>query len=81
MQKRLVVVKVGTSSLTTSEGNLDTEEMARLAKQIAQAVKSGDQIIFVTSGAVAAGKAELGTAGNPKTSFSSKPLQPQDKAF
>jgi glutamate 5-kinase len=66
MQKRLVVVKVGTSSLTTSEGNLDTEEMARLAKQIAQAVKSGDQIIFVTSGAVAAGKAELGTAGKPK---------------
>jgi glutamate 5-kinase len=66
MARRLVVVKVGTSSITTPEGNLDEEEMAFLAKQIASAVKGGDRIVFVTSGAVAAGKAELGTAGKPK---------------
>jgi glutamate 5-kinase len=66
MRQRLVVVKVGTSSITTSEGKLDEEEMARLAKQIAAAVKGGDRIVFVTSGAVAAGIAELGTAGKPK---------------
>jgi glutamate 5-kinase len=40
--------------------------MARLAQQIAAAVKGGDKIVFVTSGAVAAGIAELGTAGKPK---------------
>jgi glutamate 5-kinase len=66
MPSRLVVVKVGTSSITTSDGALDEEEMARLAQQIAAAVKGGDKIVFVTSGAVAAGIAELGTSGKPK---------------
>ena len=66
MPSRLVVVKVGTSSITTADGALDTEEMARLAQQIAAAVKGGDKIVFVTSGAVAAGMAELGTSGKPK---------------
>jgi glutamate 5-kinase len=66
MPQRLVVVKVGTSSITTNEGKLDEEEMNRLAQQIAAAVKGGDRIVFVTSGAVAAGIAELGTAGKPK---------------
>jgi glutamate 5-kinase len=66
MPPRLVVVKVGTSSISTSEGELDEPEMARLAKQVAAAVESGDKIVFVTSGAVAAGKAELGTTGKAK---------------
>jgi glutamate 5-kinase len=66
MPSRLAVVKVGTSSITTTEGALDEEEMGRLAQQISAAVKSGDKIVFVTSGAVAAGMAELGTAGKPK---------------
>jgi glutamate 5-kinase len=66
MPQRLVVVKVGTSSLTTGNGKLDEEEMGRLAQQIAAAVKGGDKIVFVTSGAVAAGIDELGTSGKPK---------------
>jgi glutamate 5-kinase len=66
MPSRLVVVKVGTSSITTPEGALDEAEMGRLAQQIAAAVKGGDKIVFVTSGAVASGIAELGTAGKPK---------------
>ncbi len=66
MPQRLIVVKVGSSSLTNKEGKLDETEMAQLAKQISIAVKGGDKIVFVTSGAVAAGIAELGTAGKPK---------------
>lgn len=66
MPQRLVVVKVGTSSLTTSDGKLDEKEMDKLAQQIATAVKGGDRIVFVTSGAVAAGKDELGTSGKTK---------------
>ncbi len=66
MPQKLVVVKVGTSGITTVDGALDEQEMGRLAQQIAAAVKSGDKIVFVTSGAVAAGKAELGTTGKPK---------------
>jgi glutamate 5-kinase len=65
MPSRLVVVKVGTSSITSGEGELDEEEMHRLTKQIAAAVKQGDKVVLVTSGAVAAGIAELGIPPKP----------------
>ncbi len=70
MPSRLVVVKVGTATLTTSEGKLDEEQMRRLAEQIAEAVRCGDKIVLVTSGAVAAGMEELGI-----------PLKPNDIVF
>jgi glutamate 5-kinase len=66
MVSKLVVLKVGTSGITNTEGNLDTEEMGKLAQQIAVAVKQDYKIVFVTSGAVAAGIAELGTSGKQK---------------
>jgi len=65
MTQRLVVVKVGTSGITTSQGKLDEEEMHMLTAQIAAAHKQGDKIVLVTSGAVAAGIAELGIAPKP----------------
>lgn len=65
MPSRLIVIKVGTSGITTSKGKLDEAEMQRLTSQIAAAVKNGDKIILVTSGAVAAGIAELGITPKP----------------
>ncbi len=65
MPSRLIVVKVGTSGITTSEGNLDEEEMQKLTSQIAAVTKQGDKVILVTSGAVAAGIAELGIPPKP----------------
>jgi glutamate 5-kinase len=65
MAQKLVVVKVGTSGITTSEGKLDQEEMQRLTNQIAAAHKQGNKMVLVTSGAVAAGMAELGIASKP----------------
>ena len=65
MPSRLIVVKVGTSGITTSEGNLDEEEMQKLTSQIAAATKQGDKVVLVTSGAVAAGIAELGIPPKP----------------
>src|SRR4030043_975125 len=65
MASKLVVVKVATSGITTSEGKLDQEEMHRLTNQIAAAHKQGNRIVLVTSGAVAAGIAELGIASKP----------------
>jgi glutamate 5-kinase len=65
MTSRLVVVKVGTSGITTSKGKLDEKEMHRLTAQIAAAHKQGDKIVLVTSGAVAAGIAELGIPPKP----------------
>ena len=65
MPSRLIVVKVGTSGITTSEGNLDEEEMQKLTSQIVAATKQGDKVVLVTSGAVAAGIAELGIPPKP----------------
>jgi glutamate 5-kinase len=66
MPQRLIVVKIGTQGITNSQGNLDEEEMQRLSSQIAAATKKGDKIVLVTSGAVAAGIAELGIPPKPK---------------
>ncbi|MCW4021609.1 MAG: glutamate 5-kinase [archaeon] len=59
MSSKLIVVKVGTASLTKNNGVLNKELMAKLVDQIAYAIKQGNKIVFVTSGAVAAGMAEL----------------------
>ncbi len=60
MSQRLIVIKVGTGGITTQKGELDEAEMANLTAQIASAATKGDKVILVTSGAVAAGIAELG---------------------
>ena len=65
MPQRLIVVKVGTNSIT-KDGKLDHEEMENLASQIATAINQGDKVVLVTSGAVAAGIAELGIPPKPK---------------
>ncbi len=59
MSSKLIVVKVGTASLTKNNGVLNKELMGKLVDQIANAIKQGNKIVFVTSGAVAAGIAEL----------------------
>ncbi len=65
MHSRLIVVKVGTSGITNSQGKLDDEEMQKLTNQIANVVKQGDKAVLVTSGAVAAGIAELSIPPKP----------------
>jgi len=65
VSSRLVIVKIGTSSLTKSDGSLDEGEMQRLVDQVAETVKKGNRIILVTSGAIAAGIAELGVPPKP----------------
>ncbi len=65
MPQRLIVVKVGTNGIT-KDGKLDHEEMNKLTSQIANATKKGDKIVLISSGAVAAGIAELGIPPKPK---------------
>ncbi len=57
---RRVVVKVGSSSLTGSNGLLSPERMASLAAQISLLRGGGAEVILVSSGAVAAGLGRLG---------------------
>jgi glutamate 5-kinase len=66
MPSKLIVVKVGTSGITTSDGKIDQTEMKKLVNQIGAAIKQYYKIILVTSGAVAAGIEELGIPPKPK---------------
>lgn len=60
-----LVVKVGSSLLASISGGLNTAFIARLAGQLAELVDKGRKIVFVSSGAVAAGTAELGMPARP----------------
>ena len=66
VSRRLVVIKVGTSSITTEDGKLDELEMEKLALEISTAMKKSTKVVLVTSGAVAAGIAELGIPSTSK---------------
>ncbi len=54
-----ISVKVGSNVLTREDGMLNVTRMAHIVDQIAALHKQGLQIILVTSGAVAAGRAEV----------------------
>src|SRR5215212_1052572 len=55
-----LVVKVGSSSLTTAAGGLDPDRLDRLVDALAARRGAGAQLVLVSSGAIAAGLAPLG---------------------
>lgn len=63
---RTLVIKVGSSLLASISGGLDTAFIARLVGQLAALSAEGKRIVLVSSGAVAAGTAELGFTSRPK---------------
>jgi glutamate 5-kinase len=63
---RRVVVKVGTSILTTSTNRLDTSYLEELTEEIAALRQDNRQVALVTSGAIAAGMKILGLTERPK---------------
>nr|WP_211301116.1 glutamate 5-kinase [Murinocardiopsis flavida] len=63
---RRVVVKVGSSSLTTPDGRIDRDRVAGIADVLAARRAAGVEIVLVSSGAVAAGTAPLGLARRPR---------------
>jgi glutamate 5-kinase len=63
---RRVVVKVGSSSLTTTEGGIDPVRVRRLVAVLADARSRGVEIVLVSSGAIAAGLAPLALKRRPR---------------
>ncbi|NTW40652.1 MAG: glutamate 5-kinase [Cellulomonadaceae bacterium] len=61
-----VVVKVGSSSLTSPDGRLDVEALRSLVAVLAARRAAGGQVVLVTSGAIAAGLAPLGMTTRPR---------------
>lgn len=63
-QKR-IVIKIGSSTLTTSESSIDYEYLAALADQVAEVRAAGWQPVIVTSAAIACGLEALGLDKRP----------------
>lgn len=59
MEPKRVVIKVGSSSITTPEGEIDLQRMAALASGIATLYQAHYLPVLVSSGAVAAGLTRL----------------------
>ena len=60
---RRAVVKVGTQLISGTTDTLDDRLLGDLARQVAELRKRGVEVLLVTSGAVAAGRAALGARG------------------
>ena len=65
-KKQRIVVKVGTSTLTHDSGALDLRSMEHLVRTLSDLHGAGNEVILVTSGAIAVGTAKLGLAERPK---------------
>jgi glutamate 5-kinase len=62
-----VVIKIGSRVLTDSSGALDLTVIGRICDEIAVIRRHGLQVIVVSSGAIAAGRSELGLTDKLRT--------------
>ena len=60
-----IVAKIGTASITDENGVIEVRAIARLADEVATLRGQGDEVVIVSSGAVAAGVAALGMVERP----------------
>lgn len=67
MQKKRIVVKIGSSSLTNDRGEIDQEKFNDHVDALAALRQAGHEVILVSSGAVAAGFSRLGYPSRPVT--------------
>ena len=61
-----VVIKIGTSTLTHSTGNLNIRRVEELCKVMSDIKNAGHQVILVSSGAIGMGVGKLGLLERPK---------------
>ncbi len=64
---KVIVVKVGTSTLTYPSGMLNLRRIETLVRTLCDLQNSGKQMILVSSGAVSAGLAKIGFLRRPDT--------------
>ncbi|MGB0437703.1 MAG: glutamate 5-kinase [Mycobacterium sp.] len=62
---RSIVVKIGTTALTTPSGVFDASRLQCLADAIEARMKAGSDVVIVSSGAIAAGIEPLGLSRRP----------------
>lgn len=65
-ERKRIVIKVGTSTLTHKTGKLNIRRVEQLVKTLADLQNSGHEIILVSSGSIGLGMGKLGLASRPK---------------
>jgi glutamate 5-kinase len=63
--KKRVVIKIGSSSLTSRQGGISSRKLEKIVDDIVQLKEEGHQVLLVSSGAVAAGYRKLGFLERP----------------
>jgi len=67
VERKRIVVKIGSSSLTNAKGEIDKIRLMDHVQAIAELKKYGHEVLLVSSGAVAAGFKQLGYPSRPVT--------------
>lgn len=68
MRRQRIVVKIGSSSLTNEKGEIDQRKLSDHVHALAALRKANQEVILVSSGAIAAGFRRLGYSSRPVTS-------------
>ena len=66
LSKKRIVVKVGTSTLTNEQGNIDIHEMDLLCRALSGIENMGYDLVLVSSGAIAVGANKMRLQQKPK---------------
>lgn len=66
MENKRTVIKVGTSTLTYENGKINYRRIESLCKVISDLQNRGEQIIFVSSGAIGVGMGKVGLESRPQ---------------
>ena len=66
MHYKRIVIKIGSSSLVHGGGKLNLARIDHYLRQMVDLKNQGREVLFVTSGAIGAGMAELGEKERPK---------------
>ncbi len=67
MDKKRIVIKVGTSTLTYENGKINLRRVDTLCKVLSDLRNSGHDIVLVSSGAIGVGVGKLGLSQRPST--------------
>ncbi|UOQ92488.1 glutamate 5-kinase [Halobacillus shinanisalinarum] len=65
--KKRVVIKIGSSSLTSLHGEISRRKLEKLVDEVVRLKDDGHEVLLVSSGAVAAGYRKLGCLSRPES--------------
>jgi len=66
-EKKRIVIKIGSSSLTSLQGEISRRKLEKLVDEVVRLKDEGHEVLLVSSGAVAAGYRRLGCLSRPSS--------------